>query len=197
MLRFTPSRLFRFCGGFVLPLLFIAVAGGCGGGKGNVSGTVTVDGKPLPMGTIVFTSESGPAVAAEILDGKYAAVGVPTGDVKVSLDLSALKSLAGEGGARGRTASEKMAEKFGKGAGADTAGKYKDSFDPTKNPNLPAEAKEQAAQQHKALEDAQRRKTEVIPLLHAIPDKYTDPKTSGWTLRVSLGDNTFDAKVTK
>src|SRR5689334_90468 len=65
-------------------------------GKGDITGQVTVDGKPLPMGNVVFIPTSGaPAVAASVAaDGKYTAVGVPSGEVKVSLDLAAVQSLA-------------------------------------------------------------------------------------------------------
>ena len=48
---------------------------GCGG-QGHVTGTVTHNGEPVPFGTIVFQPDesqgnSGPAVTAEIINGKY------------------------------------------------------------------------------------------------------------------------------
>lgn len=56
---------------------------GCGGPsgphveRGSVSGTVTVDGKPVPHGTISFVPDKsagakGPMAGATIVDGKYA-----------------------------------------------------------------------------------------------------------------------------
>jgi hypothetical protein len=63
-------------------LLYALAAGlaagpaGCDGNKGpvytNVSGTITVNGKPLDKGTITFTSDGRPPTQAEIVDGKYA-----------------------------------------------------------------------------------------------------------------------------
>lgn len=190
MLRFGSRPLLRRWGILALPLFLVAVAGGCGG-KGNVSGTVTVNGKPLPMGSIVFTPEHGPAVAAEIVDGKYSAVGVPAGDVKVSLNLSNLQLLADQ--AKPKTGVEAMAAKFGKGS----EGAKKASMNPGANPHLPPEAKEQVAAQQKASEEANRRQKEALSLLKEIPQKYTDPNTSGWTVKVSVTGTTFDANVTK
>jgi len=50
---------------------------GCGGGaepgpaRFRLSGKVTFDGKPVPVGTIYFEPESGPAGNAQIKDGQY------------------------------------------------------------------------------------------------------------------------------
>lgn len=52
-------------------------AAGCGGGGDkppayvSVSGTVTLDGKPLPDGQIMFTTDGRPPAILDILDGKY------------------------------------------------------------------------------------------------------------------------------
>ncbi len=58
----------------LLPLLLA----GCGGGPVNyqVSGTVTYDGKPVPVGEVVFEPDTskgnnGPGSVADIKDGKY------------------------------------------------------------------------------------------------------------------------------
>jgi hypothetical protein len=47
---------------------------GCGGGKGSVSGAVTVDGESVDDGSIVFTPTGGAGrpVGTSIKDGKYA-----------------------------------------------------------------------------------------------------------------------------
>ena len=58
---------------------FLSIAG-CSGDDGprryDLSGTVTFDGKPIPMGSIIFQPDSsagnsGPQGAAEIRNGKY------------------------------------------------------------------------------------------------------------------------------
>jgi hypothetical protein len=187
-MRTGHSRLFHRCGFVLLPLLFCALAG-CGGGKGSVSGTVTVNDKPLPMGMIVFTPATGAAVAAEIKDGKYEAVGVPAGDVKVSLDLRNLKLIADQSKGAGG-----MAAQFGKSADPVKEQSLKPS---ASNPKMPAEAKAQLAEQMKSMAEANRLQKEALALLPQIPEKYTNPDQSGWTLKVSGGSNTFDAKVTK
>ncbi|MBP3960862.1 hypothetical protein J8F10_37040 [Gemmata sp. G18] len=145
------------------------------------------------MGNIVFTPESGPSVVAEIHDGKYSAEGVPTGDVKVSLDLRNLKTIAEQ--TAPKTGPAGMAAKFGKMSGDDAA-KQK-SLNPGAGANIPPEAKEQLAQQQKNSAEASRLQKETLPLISGIPEKYSDPNQSGWTVKVSRGDNTFDAKVTK
>ncbi len=196
-MRCGQNRSTWCVGALALSLCLLTFSSGCGkGGKGNVSGEVTVDGKPLPIGTIVFTPSQGPAVAAEIIDGKYSAIGVPTGDVKVSLDLNSLKMLADQAAPKGGAVG--MGAKFGKGAPEDTT--KKKSMAPTAPPGgveMPSEAKAQLAAQAQAGAEANRRSKDAVILFKLIPDKYTDPNASGWTLKVSSGDNTFDAKVTK
>jgi hypothetical protein len=75
------------------------LAGGCSGNEGpktyRVSGTVTFDGQPIPMGTIVFTPDfskqnDGTQGVAAIKDGKYdtqvtGGMGTVGGPMKVSL----------------------------------------------------------------------------------------------------------------
>jgi len=63
------------------------VAVGCDGSKfADVSGTVTVDGKPVETGSITFVPADGLSSTAggEIKDGKYS-VKVPVGMMKVSI----------------------------------------------------------------------------------------------------------------
>lgn len=59
-------------------LLLLAVVSGCGGGEQeyDLSGAVTYQGKPVPMGTITFEPDvtkgnNGPAGYAKIRDGQY------------------------------------------------------------------------------------------------------------------------------
>ena len=68
-------------------LLFAALAG-CGDGKSTVSGTVTLDGQPVPSGSITFVKqESGSLVreGAVISGGKFEAA-VPPGTYKLELN---------------------------------------------------------------------------------------------------------------
>jgi len=58
----------------------IAVLAGCGDSRTprfNVSGSITLDGKPVPSGHLIFAPDAdhgarGPAGTAEIVDGRYA-----------------------------------------------------------------------------------------------------------------------------
>jgi hypothetical protein len=59
---------------------------GCSGNDGKVSGTVTVDGKPLENGSILFVPVDGktPTTGGSIKEGHYS-VRVPIGKMKVSI----------------------------------------------------------------------------------------------------------------
>jgi hypothetical protein len=62
---------------------------GCGGGSdlSTVQGTIAVDGTPVPSGTASFSPlDGGEAVSANIVDGKYKAVGVSRGKNLVFLN---------------------------------------------------------------------------------------------------------------
>jgi len=59
--------------------LLVPLAVGCGKGKGKVSGTVTLDGQPLPAGTINFLPSKGTGAGGSIEDGKYSIDNVPAG----------------------------------------------------------------------------------------------------------------------
>lgn len=64
----------RICLSCWIPCLLL-LAAGCGESdvsREAVSGTVTLDGKPLPQGSILFTPlGEGPSAGGEIVDGRY------------------------------------------------------------------------------------------------------------------------------
>jgi hypothetical protein len=66
------QRTWRSCGLAAL-LTATLVAGGCGSSVSTVSGSVTVDGKPLEKGTISYVpaDSNGSPVTAEVAGGKY------------------------------------------------------------------------------------------------------------------------------
>jgi len=75
----TASR--GICG----PVLLLFLAAGCSS-KGTITGKVTYKGKPLPVGTVMFVSEQGEGtVTADIQDGEYKAMKVPTGPAKIAV----------------------------------------------------------------------------------------------------------------
>jgi hypothetical protein len=57
----------------MLGVLCPAVVSGCGDGLAEVSGTVLIDGRPLPEGEIIFeeADRSKTPAASKIVDGKY------------------------------------------------------------------------------------------------------------------------------
>ena len=63
----------------------LPLAGGCGGGKGDVSGKVTYKGQALASGSVQFMSPAGALVADIGTDGTYKVVGVPSGTSKISV----------------------------------------------------------------------------------------------------------------
>jgi hypothetical protein len=63
-----------------------AVAAGCGGGKADVSGKVTYQGKPVVTGTVVVRGPDGIDVNGTIApDGKYTVQGVAAGAVTIAV----------------------------------------------------------------------------------------------------------------
>ena len=75
---------------FLAALLSLAAFGaaGCGGGKGEISGEVTFNGKPIPWGRITFLSQVGnkQAISSSIRNGAYTIKGCPAGPVKISVE---------------------------------------------------------------------------------------------------------------
>lgn len=73
--------------------LFLAGCGSSKKGGAKVSGKVTYAGRPVTGGHITFTPPEGTPYQGSInADGTFAFSGVPTGDMKVSIDTEYLKS---------------------------------------------------------------------------------------------------------
>jgi hypothetical protein len=70
------------------PVLLFLLAG-CSS-KGTVTGKITYQGKPLPVGTVVFVPEQGgQAITSDIRDGEYKIVKISPGPVKIAIDTPA------------------------------------------------------------------------------------------------------------
>ena len=153
---------------FAAVLFLLAAATGCG--KGKVSGTVAgPDGQPLPLGRITFHPPSGPAVTGDIQDGKYAVQNVPTGETKVTLDTSYVKEEATAALTTGTSAAQ----------GQPRGGAARPQFEEMNR--KAAEGREHAKEQ--------------LAKYREVPEKYTKPDTSGLSLTVKAGDNTFDVSA--
>ena len=70
----------------VFPFLLLIFLTGCGSGMGTLSGTVSIDGKPVENGRIEFVPVDGQSAtfAAKIIDGAYK-VEAPKGEKFVRL----------------------------------------------------------------------------------------------------------------
>jgi len=162
-----------------LPLaaLLSAAALGCGPGKAPVSGSVTLDGKPLPAGTIAFLPAKGQGASAEIKDGAYTATDVPIGEVRVVVDTSALKRFVDEvkKGNRGPEGSE---------------------YNPASASKVPPEAKEAFEKQLQASKEAAANAKEMAAKYRPLPDRYNDPAASGLTFTVKPGQNEYNVPLT-
>jgi hypothetical protein len=66
------------------------LATGCGEPAGTVSGTLTIEGKPLNCGYIIFQASEGSVESTEIQpDGTYSIEGLPLGSAKISINVPA------------------------------------------------------------------------------------------------------------
>lgn len=72
---------------------------GCAPATGTVSGTITINGKPLTAGQITFQSEVGnhDAFSAPITDGHYETGPIPAGPCKVTVIHSSVAKPAASG----------------------------------------------------------------------------------------------------
>jgi hypothetical protein len=67
-------------------LLALLVLTGCDRGRGDVSGIVTFNGKPLPGGMVTFVAVNGQAEASRIgEDGTFTITNIPAGPVRITV----------------------------------------------------------------------------------------------------------------
>ncbi len=84
----SNSKHFRAKRQGFLPLLALTVwiVAGCGGGKSEVTGTVSYRGKPLQSGIVSFFDKEDHIVGtSSIEEGKYTIQQVPPGAVKITV----------------------------------------------------------------------------------------------------------------
>ena len=65
----------------------LLLAAGCSAPVADVSGTVTVGGRPVPSGKVAFICDGGtkPVLSVDIKDGRYTVTGVPAGKVTITV----------------------------------------------------------------------------------------------------------------
>jgi len=148
-----------------------------------VSGQVTLDGKPLPIGNIIFVPANGPAVSAPIKDGAYTAPGVPTGEIKVAVETDSIKKQIDQ-------------TKKGSGPGKSDPSVSGPPAGSSAAQNMPPAAKEFFEKQRAAAAEAAKIAKELAAEYRPLPDRYKDASSSGLSLTVSGGSNKFDAALT-
>src|SRR5437016_971617 len=75
----------KWAGPLAAGWLFLSLCG-CGQSRGKVSGTVSLEGKPLTLGTVVLTREGTAPINAVIAkDGTYTVQDVPYGKILVTV----------------------------------------------------------------------------------------------------------------
>lgn len=97
-IRSTGARRFAVAMGFAL---LVFGSSGCGSGQGDVSGKVTLDGKPLKWGTVLIEGPDGSAKQGNIdSNGEYAIRGISAGDAKVAVNSPDPKSVTSPKGGK-------------------------------------------------------------------------------------------------
>lgn len=168
----TPKRnrtLFRS-----LALVLLLGALGCSK-SGKITGTVTYDGKPVPLATLTFHPEKGQAVSTEIEDGNFTLEKVPAGPGTFTVDT--------ERHQRDRDLLQK-----GPG-GDDPLASLPSGGKKSGTPEIPAEMKERLA--------STKEKLEKLKKLQPIPKAYWDVKTSGLSYTVTSGTQEHDIQLPK
>ncbi len=75
------------------------LAFGCAPGTSRVSGTVTVDGKPLSSGTVMVQDSTGEVRLSSVANGTFSLDGVPRGTAKIAV-VPGVTGPESKGGAR-------------------------------------------------------------------------------------------------
>lgn len=153
---------------FALALLFGVV--GCSK-SGKVTGTVTYDGKTVPVGRITFHPEKGNPVSAEIEDGSYTVQKVPSGPVTVTVDTTAHRS-------------ELKTLKQGGGMKMPGGGKP-----PAPPKDAPAEMQD--------METLMKERLKKLENMVDVPADYADAKKSGLTYTIQSGSQEINIDIKK
>lgn len=90
--------------------LLVAAAGGCGGGTGSLSGTVTFNGRPVTSGTVqVFLADGSTRTSDIAPDGSYAVADLSAGLIQIGVSSPNPKKRYDELVSRAKTEDQKKA----------------------------------------------------------------------------------------
>jgi len=179
----------RFSGALVFGGCFLVLFGsGCSGKgskTGDVSGTVNLDGSPLPFGLIKFVASDSTKAKekekpGEIKDGAFEVKGVPVGDsVTVTIDTEKAAAMYNPDTLR-RGLAEKQASRASMLAGAKDKGQAPDT---TQIDEEIAKIKEDLKKAEDLTKKLKGKK---------VPTKYGDEKTSTIKVKITGGAQTLD-----
>ncbi|MBX9622758.1 MAG: carboxypeptidase-like regulatory domain-containing protein [Gemmataceae bacterium] len=180
----------------------LAVTAGCAK-SGKVSGKVTLpDGSPLPGGLILFAPEDSthnPSSAIIKEDGTYEVSDVPTGTCKVSIDnrMAGVTEIpVGAGGGYNAVKTDKSDSDKGGKKGGMKGPPGKKGGDPNAPPAASKGGEDAiSAARAAAGGPASGARVPVPGQKVDINKKYYTPESSGLTISVSGGSNTYDVKL--
>ncbi len=161
-----------------LPVVLLLAAAGVGEEKkepAEVTGTVTLRGKPMPAGWIVFHGKRPADTAfATVDDGKYTLKNAPVGDFTVMFDLSTVAAAAEQ--------QEKEVRRLEARAALLKQAKKEDE-------ELGKRIKEAKARLE-VLQAAKKKASQV-----SLPARYTSKDTTPLKVSIMPGKNNFDIKM--
>ena len=170
---------------------------GCGGGTGDVSGKVTLNGTPLKGGTVNFipVGGEGPSFSTEINeDGSYTMMGVRSGEYKVCVETEYLRAKGAGQPAGGPGGSSSKSGKFGPPAGSsgppDVAKAIKEGKIKTGAP--PGGSEEPEDVKAKRGKDGFAYMADNAKRYVAIPTQYASPDTTDLSFKAGSGSQSFD-----
>jgi hypothetical protein len=74
----------------MLVMCMVFLVAGCGEPTGTLSGTITIEGKPLNCGYVLFQASEGSVESTEIQpDGTYSIEGLPLGSANIAINVPA------------------------------------------------------------------------------------------------------------
>ncbi len=150
-----------------LSIVFVILAGGCGGQRGRISGTIRYQGKPVTNATAIFMASDNQTYPVRLKDdGSYQVASLPYGHITVSIqgDLEKVAPAPppGKAGKKEDEATAKMIEE--------------DRSKGRKPADLPSNPKPLAS-------------------ISAIPPLYADPKQSGLGFDLTSPDQDFSVDL--
>ncbi len=158
----------------VISAVFLFQAVGCEPAKGSLAGTVTIDGKPLKGGNVIFHNKSGgPGATVEIGEnGDFKAPTLTAGDYSVTVATEYLNSGKPSGpGSRPGMPNMPMVPGATKGVPKDAKMAPKSDLPEGYNPTMPGDNAKKYVK---------------------IPAKYANEAESGLTYKFTGGAQTYD-----